>query len=43
VNERLKDELGGRMVQVRGHVKVMCDVMFGILALPANQLLSLVT
>ncbi len=39
VNGRLKDEFGGRMVRVRGHAKVMCHLMFGILALTANQLM----
>ncbi len=42
VNGRLKDEFGGRVVRVRGHAKVMCHLMFGILALTANQLLSFV-
>ena len=43
VNGRLKDEFGGRMVRVRGHAKVMCHLMFGILALTADQLMSFVT
>jgi hypothetical protein len=43
VNARLKDEFGGRMVRGRGHAKVMCHLMFAILALTADQLLSLVT
>jgi hypothetical protein len=43
VNARLKDEFGGRMVRVRGHAKVMCHLMFGILALTANQMVILVT
>ena len=43
VNGRLKDEFGGRMVRVRGHAKVMCHLMFGILALTADQLLGFVT
>ena len=43
VNARLKDEFGGRMVRVRGHAKVMCHLMFGILALTANQLMTFVT
>ena len=43
VNGRLKDEFGGRMVRVRGHAKVMCHLMFGILALTADQLLNFVT
>lgn len=38
VNARLKDEFGGRYVRVRGHAKVMCHLMFGILALTADQL-----
>jgi Transposase DDE domain/Transposase domain (DUF772) len=43
VNGRLKDEFGGRTVRVRGNAKVMCHLMFGILALTADQLLRLVT
>jgi hypothetical protein len=43
VNARLKDEFGGRMVRVRGNAKVMCHLMFGVLALTANQLLTFVT
>jgi hypothetical protein len=43
VNARLKDEFGGRVVRVRGHAKVMGHLMFGILALTANQMMSLVT
>jgi hypothetical protein len=41
VNGRLKDEFGGRMVRVRGAAKVMLHLMFGILALTADQLLRL--
>jgi len=43
VNARLKDEFGGRMVRVRGNAKVMCHLMFGILALTANPLMTFVT
>jgi len=43
VNARLKDEFGGRFVRVRGHGKVLCHLMFGLLALTANQMLILVT
>jgi hypothetical protein len=43
VNARLKDEFGGRVVRVRGHAKVMCHLMFGVLALTANQMMILVT
>jgi len=42
VNARLKDEFGGRMIQVRGYAKVMTHLMFGILALTADQLMRLV-
>ena len=41
VNARLKDEFGGRVVRVRGHAKVLSHLMFGILALTADQLLRL--
>jgi hypothetical protein len=43
VNARLKDEFGGRVVRVQGHAKVMCHLMFGILALTANQMMILAT
>jgi len=39
---RLKEEFGGRMVRVRGPAKVMTCLMFGIIALTADQLLRLV-
>lgn len=40
-NARLKDEFGARHVQVRGHAKVMCHLMLGLLALCADQLTRL--
>lgn len=43
VNGRLKDEFGARMVRVRGNAKVMCHLMFGIVALTADQILNLIT
>jgi hypothetical protein len=43
VNGGLKDDFGGRYVRVRGHAKVLCHLMFGILALTINQLMRLVT
>ena len=43
VNSALKDSYGGRFVRVRGHDKVLCHLMFGILALAAEQLMRLVT
>jgi len=39
---RLKEEFGGRMVRVRGPGKVMTSLLFGIIALTADQLLRLV-
>ena len=41
VNGRLKEEFGGRHVRVRGPDKVMCHLMFGILALTVEQLMRL--
>jgi len=35
----LKDEFGGRVVRVKGVAKVMCHLMFGILALTSNQMM----
>jgi hypothetical protein len=43
VNSALKDSYGGRYVRVRGHAKVFCHLMFGILALTVEQLMRLVT
>ena len=42
-NARLKDDYGGRHIRVRGNAKVMSHLMFGILALTADQLLRLLT
>lgn len=39
VFSRLKDEFGGHFVRVRGWAKVMAHLMFGILALTADQIL----
>lgn len=40
-NGRFKDEFGGRCVQVRGPEKVMMHLMFGIVALFADQLIKI--
>ena len=40
---RLKEEFGGRQVRVRGPAKVMTSLLFGIIALTADQLLRLVS
>lgn len=42
VNGRLKDEFGGRQVRVRGAAKVMAHLMFGVLALTADQIMRLI-
>ena len=42
-NARLKDEFGGQQVRVRGHAKVYCHLLFGVLALTADQLLRLLS
>jgi hypothetical protein len=38
VNGRLKDFFGGRTVRVRGAAKVMCHLMFGVVAITALSL-----
>lgn len=38
VNGNLKDNFGGRSVRVKGAAKVMCHLMFGLVALTAAQL-----
>ena len=43
INSSLKDSDGGRSVRVRGHDKVFCHLMFGILALTVEQLMRLLT
>jgi hypothetical protein len=40
-NARLKDEFDARHVQVRGHAKVMCHLMLGVVALCADQFTGL--
>ncbi len=39
VNARLKDEFGARFLRVRGAIKVISILMFGIVALAADQIL----
>ena len=41
VNGRLKDEFGANHLRVRGAVKVMAHLMFGVLALTVDQWLRL--
>jgi len=40
-NGRLKDEFGGNTIMVKGDTKVMGHLMFGVLALTADQLMRL--
>ena len=42
VNSRMKDEFGACKVRFRGHIKVAYHLMFGVLALAADQLMRLV-
>ena len=42
-NARLKDEFGGRFFYVKGYVKVISHLMFGVLDMSADQLMRLVT
>ena len=41
VNARLKDEFGASQIRVRGAAKVMCHLMFGVLALTVDQWLRM--
>ncbi len=43
VNAALKDTYGGRFVRVRGNAKVMCHLMFGVVALTAEAVFRLIT
>lgn len=40
VNSRLKERYGGRWVRVRGGAKVMCHLMFALIALTAHALFA---
>ena len=40
-NARLKDQFGANTLRIQGSVKVMSHLMFGILALSADQLMRL--
>jgi hypothetical protein len=43
INARLKDEFGISTLRVRGHAKVFCHLMFGVLIVTADQLTRLIT
>ncbi len=40
-NGRLKDDFGGKFVRVRGHDKIVCHLMFSVLAPAVEQLMRL--
>ena len=40
VHSRLKERYGARWVRVRGGAKVMCHLMFGLIALTAHALVA---
>ena len=42
-NSRLKEEFGANNIMVRGALKVKAHLMFGVIAIFADQLLKLVT
>lgn len=42
MNARLKDEFGGRMIYVRGALKIKAHLMFGIIALTVDQLIRFI-
>ena len=41
INSNLKDNYGDRNVRVKGHWKVLCHLMFGILAITVKQLFNM--
>lgn len=41
-NSDLKDNYGARHIRVKGHAKVMCHLMFGVLAITAKQLFNMI-
>ena len=40
-NSDLKDNYGGRHIRVKGHAKVMCHLMFGVVAITVKQLFNM--
>jgi len=40
-NSELKDNYGGRNIRVKGHAKVMCHLMFGVVAITIKQLFNM--
>jgi hypothetical protein len=41
-NSELKDNYGARHVRVKGHLKVQCHLMFGIIAIAVKQLFNMI-
>ncbi len=40
-NSELKDNYGARHIRVKGHAKVMCHLMFGVIAITVKQLFNM--
>ena len=41
-SDRLRDKFSGRNVRVKGNAKVMCHLIFGLLALTVDQLMRII-
>ena len=41
INSNLKDNYGGRNIRVKGYLKLLCHLMFGILAITVKQLYNI--
>ena len=39
-NSEMKDNYGANHVRVKGHLKVLCHLMFGVLVLTAKQIFN---
>jgi len=42
-NSELKDNYGARHVRVKGHLKVLCHLMFGVIAITVKQLFNMLS
>ena len=40
-NSELKDNYGARHVHIKGHLKVFCHLMFGVIAITVKQLFNM--
>jgi hypothetical protein len=39
-NSEMKDNYGANQVRIKGHLKVLCHLMFGVLVLTAKQIFN---